>query len=105
MQRFFWDSEFLGRYKSSSQSDCATRLARRSDCKACETPGQLQGSKTLKPEIPRKKLKNDPPGPDPKLLEKTQKILKIQNSIFRVFLVSFEVFFQGMSGHGPGGNF
>ena len=35
-----------------------------------ETPGQLQGSKTPKPEIPRKKLKNYPPDPDPKFLEK-----------------------------------
>ena len=48
-----------------------------------ETPGQLQGPKTPKLEIPRKKLKNYPPGPDPKFLEKnskntenTQKILK-----------------------------
>ena len=32
----------------------------------CEKPGQLQGSKTPKPEIPRKKLRNYPPDPDPK---------------------------------------
>ena len=38
--------------------------------RARETPGQLQGSKTPKPEIPRKKLKNYPPDPDPKFLEK-----------------------------------
>ena len=38
--------------------------------KICETPGQLQGSKTPKPETPRKKLKNYPPDPDPKFLEK-----------------------------------
>ena len=34
------------------------------------SPGQLQGSKTPKPETPRKKLKNYPPDPDPKFLEK-----------------------------------
>ena len=35
----------------------------------CETPGQLQGFKTPNPENPQKKrLKNYPPGPDPKFL-------------------------------------
>ena len=71
-----------------------------------ETPGQLQGSKTPKPENPRKKLKNYHPDPDPKLLQKkTQKILKIpENSVFWVILVFFEFFF-GNWGRGPGGNF
>ena len=32
----------------------------------CETPGQLQGSKTPKPEIPRKKPQELPPGPRPR---------------------------------------
>ena len=47
----------------------------------CETPGQLQGSKTPKPENPRKKLKVYPPDPDPKLLEKNSKNTKITQKI------------------------
>ena len=39
----------------------------------CEAPGQLQGPRIPKTEIPRKKLKNYTPGPDLKLLEKNSK--------------------------------
>ena len=54
-----------------------------------ETPGQLQGSKTSKPETPRKKTRKLPPRPQPrtpwKKLNKYSKYPK--NTIFRAFLV------------------
>ena len=52
---------------------------------SCETPGQLQGSKTPKPEIPRKK---------------TQKLLKKYyfSGIFSIFLVFFKEFRVGVRG-------
>ena len=53
----------------------------------CEMPGQLQGSKTPKPENHRKKLKNYPPDPDPKFLEKSSRNTKNTRKI-----VFFEYF-------------
>ena len=53
---------------------------------SCKKPGQLQRSKTPKPETPRKKLKNYPGGPDPKFLEKKTKNTKnTQNTFFGCF--------------------
>ena len=70
-----------------------------------ETAGQLQGLKTLNPEITRKKLKNYPPGPDPKFLKKYSKNTKITRKI--VFSGDFSIFwvFLRNLGSGPGGNF
>ena len=58
--------------------------------RACETPGRLQGFKTPSPEIPRKKLKNWPPNPDPKFLKKYTKSTKNTREIlFSGILVVF----------------
>ena len=70
----------------------------------CETPGQLQGSKTPNPETPRKKLKNYRPGPDPEFPLKELKILKIPEKYhFSGILGMFEFFLRNL-GSGPGGN-
>ena len=75
--------------------------------KDCETPGQLQGSKTLKPEIPRKRAQKLPPrAPTPNFLKKTRKNTKkySENTISRVFLVFFEFSSRNLVS-GPGGEF
>ena len=51
----------------------------------------------------KKTLKSPPPGPDPKFIKKTQRILKIpENYFFSGFFVFFE-FFLRSPGLGPGG--
>ena len=62
--------------------------------KCCETPGQLQRSKTPKPEIPQKKLKNYPPDPDPKFLKKKKDTKKTQKIVFFGYFWYFLVFFK-----------
>ena len=68
------------------------------------TPDQLQGPKTPKPEIPsKKKLKNYPPAPDPKLLEKNSKNTKNTRKIVVLSIFSIFEFFSRNLGSGAGG--
>ena len=73
------------------------------DDKSWETPGQLQGSKTPKCEIPWKKLKNYPRTPTPKTKKKLKKYQKYRKilflSIFSIFFVFFEEFGVGVRGY------
>ena len=74
----------------------------------CETPGQLQGSKTLSPQIHKKNSKITPRPPTPNSSKKISKNAhnshKMVLSIFRVFQVFLE-FFQESWGLGRGGIF
>ena len=71
--------------------------------RSCETPGQLQGSKSPKPKISQKKTQNLPPEPRPQIPSKmTQKYSK--KYCFREFLVFLEFFSRNL-GLGSGGNF
>ena len=60
-----------GQFMNFSQGHSGTKV------QCLRTPGQLQGSKTPKPEIPRKNSKITPRAPTPNSLKKTQKILRI----------------------------
>ena len=58
------------------------------------------GIQTPKPEIPRKKLKTYPPGPDPNSLNKPKKYQNTRKLCFWEFLVFFMFFFKAFGVRG-----